>query len=121
MLEAGVRLALGSDFPVESADPRLGLWAAVTTADPSGHPPGGYRPTERLSILEAIRGFTSEAAYAAFAEDEIGRLDAGMRADIAVFDRDLASVPTREVLDARCVMTIVDGRVVWEAEGMRTP
>lgn len=119
MLDAGVRLALGSDFPVESTDPRLGLWAAVTTQDTTGRPSGGYRPTERLTVLEAIRGFTSDAAYAAFAEDEIGRLDAGMRADLAVFDRDLTAVPVRELLDARCVMTVVDGRVVWEAEEMR--
>jgi hypothetical protein len=115
MLDAGVRLALGSDFPVESADPRLGLHAAVTTEDAGGRPPGGYRPTERLTILEALRGFTSDAAFASFAEDEVGRLEPGMRADLVVFDRDLTAVPPRELLDARCVMTVVDGRVVWEA------
>uniref|UniRef100_A0A832I2U0 Amidohydrolase n=1 Tax=Eiseniibacteriota bacterium TaxID=2212470 RepID=A0A832I2U0_UNCEI len=119
LLDAGARLALGSDFPAESADPRLGLHAAVTTQDADGRPPGGHRPGQRLTPLEALRGFTSDAAFAAFADGEIGRLDRGLRADLAVWDRDLTAVPPRELLDARCVMTVVDGRVVWEAEEMR--
>jgi len=111
MLKAGVRLALGSDFPVESADPRLGLFAAVTTQAPDGTPPGGFRPSEKLSALEALRGFTSDAAYAAFAEGEVGRLAPGMRADLTVWDRDLTRVPAAELLKARVVMTIVNGVV----------
>jgi len=119
LLDAGVRLALGSDFPVESADPRLGLHAAVTTQEPDGKPPDGFRPGERLDILEAIRGFTSDAAFAAFAETELGRLEAGRRADLVVFDRDLTAIPAAELPRARCVMTVVDGRIVWEERGSK--
>jgi predicted amidohydrolase YtcJ len=114
LLDSGARLALGSDFPVEDPDPRLGIHAAVTTQDLDGRPAEGYRPSERLSILEALRGFTSDAAYAAGAEREVGRLEPGLRADLVVFDRDLTRVHAREIVEARCVMTLVDGNVVWE-------
>lgn len=107
--QGGVRLALGSDFPVESADPRLGLYAAITTQNPDGTPPGGYRPSERLNALEALRGFTSDAAYAAFAEREVGRLEPGMRADLTVWDRDLTTATPASLLKARVVMTVVGG------------
>ena len=92
----------------------------MTTEDENGKPPGGYRPTERLTVLEALRGFTSDAAYAAFAEDELGRIAAGMRADLSVFDRDLTAIPAAEILEARCVMTIVAGRIEHEVP-VRTP
>ena len=113
LLDSGARLALGSDFPVESPDPLLGLYAAVTTQDLKGHPPGGYRPGEKLSIWEALRGFTSDAAYAASAERELGLAEPGYRADLAVFDRDLTAIAPREIPKARCVMTIVGGDIVW--------
>ena len=114
MLAAGVRLALGSDFPVEDANPLLGVYAAVTTQDLDGHPPGGYRGSEKLTIWEALRGFTSDAAYAAFMEGEVGRLAPGYRADLAVFDLDLTSVPFAEIPKARCLLTLVGGEVAWE-------
>jgi predicted amidohydrolase YtcJ len=116
MLDAGVRLALGSDFPVEEANPLLGVYAAVTTQDLDGHPPGGYRPTEKLTIWEALRGFTSDAAYAASMENEVGRLAKGYRADLAVFDRDLTKVPFAEIPKARCLLTLVGGEVAWESK-----
>ncbi len=115
LLDAGARLCLGSDFPVEDANPLLGIHAAVTTEEENGKPPGGYRPTERLTVLEALRGFTSDAAYAAFAEDELGRIAPGMRADLSVFDRDLTAIPAAEIPRARCMMTIVAGRIEHEA------
>jgi len=114
LLNAGARLALGSDFPVEDANPLLGLYAAVTTQDVKGQPPGGYRPTEKLTIWEALRGFTSDAAYAASAERELGVAEPGYRADLAVFDRDLGKIPAREIPKARCVMTMVGGEIVWK-------
>jgi len=116
MLGAGVRLAFGSDFPVEDANPMLGVYAAVTTQDLAGVPAKGYRPSEKLSIWEALRGFTSDAAYAASMEREVGRLAVGYRADLAVFDRDLTSVPTQSIPQASCVLTMVSGQVVWEAK-----
>jgi len=64
-LHSNVRLALGSDFPVESPDPRLGLYAAITRQDLAGQPPGGWLPDQKLNSAEALRGFTADAAWAA--------------------------------------------------------
>ena len=116
LLDSGARLALGSDFPVEDANPLLGLYAAVTTQDLEGQPAGGYRSSQKLTIWEALRGFTSDAAYAASAEDELGKAAAGYRADLAVFDRDLTTVAPRELARARCMMTIVGGEIVWKVK-----
>ena len=116
LIDVGARLAFGSDFPVERPDPLLGLYAAVTTQDLDGHPPEGYRPSEKLTIWEALRGFSSDAAYAASAEDELGRAAPGYRADLAVFDRDLTSIPPREIPKARCVLTMVGGEIVWRGK-----
>ncbi|MEO5617344.1 MAG: amidohydrolase [Candidatus Eisenbacteria bacterium] len=109
LLATGVRLALGSDFPVESADPRLGIFAAITTQAQDGTPPAGFRPGEKLDVYEALRGFTADAAYAAFAEGEVGNLGVGMRADLTVWDRDLTRTTPAELLKARVVMTVVNG------------
>jgi predicted amidohydrolase YtcJ len=116
---AGGRLALGSDFPVESADPRLGLYAAVTRQDLNGQPPGGWRPGERLTREEALAGFTADAAWSLFLDQEVGTLAVGKRADLVVFGRDPMRVPEREIPAAPVDMTLVDGRVVYEREGAR--
>ncbi|MDO5506212.1 MAG: amidohydrolase [Pseudoxanthomonas suwonensis] len=115
--DAGVRLALGSDFPVESVDPRLGLYAATARADADGLPVGGWQPQEKLTAFEALRGFTIDAAWAGFAEDEVGSLEAGKRADFVVLGADPLAVPdaTLRTLDVRA--TYVDGKAVFE----RTP
>ncbi len=114
---AGARLALGSDFPVESADPRLGLYAAVTRQDPAGNPAGGWRPAERLSREEALRGFTLDAAYSLFLDDQLGSLDAGKRADLVVFAGDPMTVPAPELPAVAVDLTLVDGEVVYRREG----
>jgi predicted amidohydrolase YtcJ len=116
LLRAGAHLALGSDFPVEDPNPLLGIYAAVTTQDRNGKPPGGYRPSEKLTIWEALRGFTSDAAYAAFAERELGVAEPGFRADLAVFDRDLTVIAARDIPKARCTMTMVGGDIVWSGK-----
>src|SRR5690606_14917773 len=82
--DSGARLALGSDFPVESVDPRLGLYAAATRTDAHRQPAGGWHPEELLTNYEALRGFTLDAAYAGFAQDEVGSLAVGKRADFVL-------------------------------------
>ena len=114
VLNAGGRLALGSDFPVESADPRLGLYAAVTRQDLQGNPPGGWLPGERLTREEALRGFTLDAAWSLFLEKEVGSLEVGKRADLVVFARDPMTVPEPEIPKAEIDYTLVDGKVVYE-------
>jgi predicted amidohydrolase YtcJ len=113
VLAAGGRLALGSDFPVESADPRLGLYAAITRQDLAGQPPGGWLPGERLSREEALRGFTLDAAWSLFLEPEIGSLEVGKRADLVVFARDPMTVPVAGIPRAAVDLTLVEGQVVY--------
>ena len=115
MLDSGARLALGSDFPVESPDPRLGLYAAVTRQDREGQPAGGWLPEQKLSAAEALRGFTSDAAYAGFDEAEVGRLAPGLRADFVILEGDLLSVPAGQLDDLHIRSTWVDGKPVFEA------
>jgi predicted amidohydrolase YtcJ len=113
VLAAGGRLALGSDFPVESADPRLGIYAAVTRQDLAGQPPGGWLPGERLSREEALRGFTLDAAWSLFLEHEVGSLEVGKRADLVVFAADPMTVPAAEIPRAAVDLTLVEGQVVY--------
>lgn len=115
LLDAGVRLALGSDFPVEQVNPMLGIFAAVTRQDLQGNPPGGWYPEQVLGREEAIRGFTLDAAWAAFMEKEVGSLEAGKRADFIVLDRDLMSVPADEIPQTRVLETWLDGQLAWKA------
>lgn len=112
----GVKLALGSDFPVESVDPRRGLHAAVTRQDAHGHPAGGWRAAERLGAAEALRGFTADAAWAAHDERDVGRLAPGFRADFVVLDEDPLAVPGEQLDDLHVRSTWVDGKPVYEVK-----
>jgi predicted amidohydrolase YtcJ len=114
--DSGARLALGSDFPVESVDPRLGLYAAATRSDGAGQPAGGWHPQEKLTAFEALRGFTLDAAYAGFAETEVGSLAVGKRADFVVLKQDPLAIDPRELRKLTVLATHVDGKPVWRAE-----
>ncbi|TYT27177.1 amidohydrolase [Luteimonas viscosa] len=113
--EAGVRLALGSDFPVESPDPRLGLHAAATRQDREGHPEGGWLPDQVLSAAEALRGFTADAAWAHRDEALTGRLAPGLQADFVVLAQDPLAIDAAELHALEIRSTWVDGKPVFEA------
>jgi predicted amidohydrolase YtcJ len=115
LLSAGARMCLGSDVPVESPDPRLGLWAAVTRRTPQGTPTGGWNAAEALTPAEAVAGYTSWASYAAFEEGWRGTLVAGNAADLTVLDRDLEKGAAAEILQAKVLRTVVAGRDVFVA------
>jgi hypothetical protein len=108
--DAGVVVAFGSDFPVEAVDPLLGLYAAVTRQDADGAPAGGWYPDQRVTAWEALRGFTLDAAYAAFMDDEVGSLAVGKRADFTVLSRDPLREEPRALLQTRAIATYVDGK-----------
>jgi len=112
LLRSGAHLAFGSDFPVEEVAPLLGIYAAVTRQDGRGQPAGGWFPDQRVSLEEAVRGFTAEAAYAGFADRERGMVKEGMVADLTVFDRALRG--DRSLLETAVDYTIVGGEVVFE-------
>ena len=111
--DAHVHIALGSDFPVESPDPRLGLYAAITRQDLAGSPPGGWVPSQRLTPAEALRGFTSDAAWAGFMEHEVGRLEPGMDADFVVLGGDPLTIPLDRLPSIKVISTWVDGTRVY--------
>jgi predicted amidohydrolase YtcJ len=113
----GLPVAFGSDFPVESADPRRGIFAAVTTRQEVGA--AELRPDQKLGRVRALQGFTRDAAFAMFAETELGRIAVGARADLTVFDRNLLECSEEGLLQARVRMTVVDGRIVFDAAAAR--
>jgi predicted amidohydrolase YtcJ len=113
--ELGVVVPLGSDFPVESVDPRQGLYAAVTTRALGGDRP--LRPDQQLSRERALRGFTYDAAYGMHAERRLGTIEVRKYADLTVFDRDLRTCSEQELLSAKVLLTIVGGRIVYDGRG----
>ena len=115
-LKAGLIIPSGSDFPVESVNPLLGIYAAVTRQDIEGRPEGGWHPEQRMTIEEAVKGFTIWAAYAAFRENLLGSIEAGKLADFTVLDRDILASDPRDILSAKVLYTIVGGRVVYERQ-----
>jgi hypothetical protein len=112
VLDKGVPLAAGSDFPVEEVSPILGIYAAVTRQDAAGKPAGGWYPEQKMTLDEAIAAFTRGAAYAEFAENQRGMIAVGKHADVTVFDR--ALVADRSLLDTHALYTIVGGKIVFE-------
>lgn len=112
LLDLGVPLALGSDFPVERVAPSLGLYAAISRQDLHGRPRGGWLPDQRLSRAQALHGFTLGAAHAAFAERELGSLEPGKRADFTVYAEDPLRTPLSRLPRLRVLGTWLDGRPV---------
>ena len=116
ILEMGGRLAFGSDAPVESADPFAGLAAAITRSNAAGEPFGGWRPQERVTREQALAGFTSEAAFAGFAEGRFGRLLPGERADFVLVDTDPLMATPDEIRATKVHETWVGGQKVYDAD-----
>lgn len=111
LLDAGVRLAFGSDWPVASLNPLAGIQAAVTRQLGNGY---CWHPEQRITVEEAVRAYTSAAAYAEFTEADKGRLSPGMLADLVVLSGDIFAVPPEEITAAAVVCTVCGGRVVYE-------
>jgi predicted amidohydrolase YtcJ len=112
VLSSGARLALGSDFPVEYVNPFFGIYSAVTRQDQSGNPAGGWFPDQRLTLAEAVRGFTSDAAYAAFEEKSRGTIEPGKLADFTIVEGDFYTMPASELFKTRVRATVVGGEIV---------
>ncbi|CAE6542889.1 unnamed protein product [Rhizoctonia solani] len=116
LIENGATVTTGSDFPVEGINPLLGFYAAVTRLAPDGtspHGPGGWYPEQRMTRHEALRGMTSNAAYASFQEHKVGRIAKGLRADVTILSQDIMTVRADEILSSEVVATVIDGRVVY--------
>lgn len=108
--ETGARLAFGSDAPVESFDPRIGIHAAVTRRRADGTPgPDGWYPAQRMTVEETLAAYTLGAAYAGYMDTEVGSLVAGKLADLTVFGRDLTQIPADDILTTPVERVMVNG------------
>ena len=114
LIESGVVIPNGSDFPVEYVDPLISFRAAVSRQDAHGWPAGGWYPEQRMTRDEALKSMTLWAAYAGFQENELGSLAAGKRADFVVLDQDIMRVPDSMLSSTHVLSTWVGGRNVYE-------
>jgi len=115
LLDAGATVAFGSDWFVAPPTPLEGIYAAVTRRTLDGaHDPAGWVPGERITVEQALRAYTRSAAFAGFDEGQRGMLQAGMLADLVMIDRDLTRIPAPEIREARILLTMVGGKVVFE-------
>jgi predicted amidohydrolase YtcJ len=116
MLDAGVVLANGSDFPVELSNPFHGLYASVTRQGRDGEPDGGWYADQALTRAEALHSFTLAAAYAARQEDRLGSLEPGKWADFIIIDRDFFTIPASEIDDIVVLETWVGGQQAYQRQ-----
>jgi predicted amidohydrolase YtcJ len=114
LLDSGAVVVGGSDAPVERGAPLIEYYAAVARKDLKGYSDADWHPEEKLSRAEALKLFTSSAAYARFAEKDLGTIAVGKRADLSGFSVDLMTAPEATIPKGHAVLTVVDGRVVYE-------
>jgi hypothetical protein len=117
LLDAGARLAFGSDWPVASLDPLQGVYAAATRRTRDGRHPGGWIPEQKITVEEALRAYTRDAAYAELEEGRKGVLRPSYLADLVVLSRDILSLPAEEIPLARVERTLVGGRTFYPPPG----
>lgn len=118
-MECGAVLALGSDCPVETLDPLAGIHAAVTRRRADGTPgPEGWYPEQRLTVEQAVRGYTAGPAYAAGLEKELGSLAPGKWADLTILDQDIFTIDPMDILGTCVLATLTAGQFVWRANSL---
>jgi predicted amidohydrolase YtcJ len=115
--EGGV-VALGSDWPVVPFDPFLALNAAVNRQTVEGHPAGGWLPSEKLSLPDALAAYGHGSAHAAFADERRGTLRVGADADLVVLDRDILAGGPSSIIGTTVALTVVGGQVVHRSEAL---
>ncbi|WOE74596.1 amidohydrolase [Alterisphingorhabdus coralli] len=115
VLESGAKLAFGSDAPVESANPFIGISVAMTREDANGEPFGGWQPSERISREQALAAFTIDAAWAGYAEGRFGSLTPGHRADFLLIDEDITLAPPSLIRSIQPSETWIGGERVWQS------
>jgi hypothetical protein len=113
-MKTGAVVSNGTDAPVEDVDPIASFYATVTRRLPDG---SLFFPDQRMTRMEALKSYTLAAAYSAFEEDIKGSLTPGKLADITVLTKDITRVPDAEIQSARVAMTIVGGKVAYQAAG----
>jgi predicted amidohydrolase YtcJ len=124
MIDAGMRLNLVSDMPglynrteVNPINPLENMYYAITRKNTNGEPAGGWHPEQSITLKEAIAAYTMNPAYASHEEDVKGSLKAGKLADLVVLSKDILSVPPEELLSTHVLLTLLGGKVVYNAPG----
>lgn len=115
LIDAGARVTFGSDWYVAPATPIEGIYAAVTRRTIDGANPGGWVPEQKITVEEALRAYTSEAAYASFEENIKGTIKVGMLADLVLLDRDITTIPPETIPETQVLATIVGGKIVYSS------
>jgi predicted amidohydrolase YtcJ len=113
-LKQGNIIAGGSDAPVERGEPMIEFYAAVARKDQKGFSGEGWHPEQAVSREQALKMFTVWPAFAAFEEKNRGSIEVGKFADLTALSADIMKIPEAEILKTRCVMTVINGEVVWE-------
>ena len=108
-LDSGLIMAGGSDAPVESFNPWIGIYATVTRQDMDGYPVGGYHPNEKVSVYDAVCMYSKNVAYANGDQDLMGTIEAGKFADMVVIDRDIFHIPENDIKDIQVLNTYMAG------------
>ncbi|HHF43004.1 MAG TPA: hypothetical protein ENL38_04700, partial [Candidatus Aminicenantes bacterium] len=124
LIDNGAILCFGSDWPGTTVayyhmHPKYLIYSAVTRKTIKGTPPEGWFPEQRISVAEALQAYTINAAYACFEDDIRGSLEEGKLADITVFNKNLLKIPADDILKTDVLMTIVDGKIVFQAEELK--
>ena len=114
LLQSGVPIVNGTDVPVEPINPIASFYASVSRKTLQGLPEGGYEPDQKMTREQALKSYTLDAAYGAFEEEIKGSITVGKLADFTIYNQDLMTVAENEILDTEIVMTIFDGKVVYE-------
>ena len=113
-IKSGVVVPGGSDAPVERGEPMIEFYAAVARKDPKGFSGEGWHPEEAVTRAQALKMFTIWPAYAAFEEKLRGTIEVGKLADLTILSADIMTIPPPEILRTRCVMTVINGEIVFE-------
>jgi len=114
LIDKGLIIAGGSDAPVEIGDPRIEFYAATSRKDLTGFHEDGWNLDQKVTREEALKMFTIWPAIAAFEEDIRGTLEVGKLADITVFNKDLMTIPEEEIMSAKNILTILDGKIIYQ-------
>lgn len=113
LLRSGVRIVNGTDTPVEPVNPIPCFYASITRKTLKGQPDGGYEPEEKMTRAQALRSYTTDAAYGAFEEGIKGTIAVGKLADFTVFTQDIMTAPEDQILKTEVAVTVVGGKVVY--------
>ncbi|MDQ6622695.1 MAG: amidohydrolase [Verrucomicrobiota bacterium] len=121
LIKSGAIIPGGSDAPVERGEPMIEFYAAVARKSQDGFSNSDWHPEEKVTREQALKMFTSWAAFAAFEENEKGSIEVGKLADLTVLSADIMKIPEPEILKTRCAMTVIGGEIVYQADDEFSP